>query len=102
MELIEKLMNSKHYVLSYREVKNRQWCDAPGTGKIRKQITSLFKPQDLKLEGKIMAYNPKFIVLYDNTDKTQKSHKLTLQDFLVLIITKWNLFLKKMLERKRC
>lgn len=62
MELIEKLVNSKHNILSYREAKNRRGCDAPGIPKILKQAASLFKLQGLRFGEKVAAYNPKFMV----------------------------------------
>lgn len=36
LKLIEKLMNGKHDILSYKEAKKRRECDAPGIGGIGK------------------------------------------------------------------
>lgn len=33
LKLIEKLMNGKHDILSYKEAKKSWECDAPGIGK---------------------------------------------------------------------
>lgn len=62
MELIEKLVNGKHDILSYRKTKDRQGCDTLGIPKILKQAASLFKPQGWRFGEKVAAYNPKFTV----------------------------------------
>lgn len=65
-ELVEKLMNTKHDILSDKEAKNRRRCHAPGIKKIIKQATMPFKQQSLKLREKVVVYNPKFTLVFQS------------------------------------